>query len=630
MNHPIKYSIMKYIIYLALFTFSYCNLSSLEPELYNPEGVEFETYLFDRDDVVYTLGTDDVYGKEIWKMDKANDRMERVTDLPDDADPVIMEFLNGKLIILTSDKNKTMLNLWALDSSNTSPVLLIEIEYNHDYSRQFFYEAKSFVFDNRFFVNVIRENHGQSRLTLSELWVTDGTVSGTKKIIQNSSDSRIYAYNTGKNVVTFEYKEMEDSTYVKALNSNNEFDLLYTIQGEYSIYNSNYEKFRNNKYYFKIIKSNSENEELWVTDGSKIGTTKLVSFEDSLKFSGFVYDDLEEINLISAKSLSEIQKYRLKVILTDGSNENTFLLKDGKISEIAGIVKRIGAINNKFLFSTRTESRFDIWSTNGKPEGTYNIYSKEGFNEISRTFRTPKSENLMYFLVYDSNNVATLIETDGTLENTKEKIDFGSINKSGSTVNLGGDLYEGQLVFVSKSKIYFYNPILDSLRLIKEYSNNSFYMFENFKNTLYLHVSNSFLYFNKHRNSFEKIEPINKSSINSRIKSNAILIDNHLYFFADYYDDGNKLYRIDNTFQTVSSVETQPAEELKLYPNPTGDMLNISVDELTSVSIIDLTGKVVMSIDNYNGEGINTSNLPAGVYNVILDDNTRGGKFVKE
>ena len=285
---------------------------------------------FDKDDVVYALGADDIYGKEIWKMDKANDRMVRVTDLPDDADPVIMEFLNGKLIILTSDKNKTMLNLWALDSSNTSPVLLIEIEYNHDYSRQFFYEAKSFVFDNRFFINVIRENHGQSRLTLSELWVTDGTVSGTKKIIQNSSDSRIYAYNTGKNVVTFEYKEMEDSTYVKALNSNNEFDLLYTIQGEYSIYNSNYEKFRNNKYYFKIIKSNSENEELWVTDGSKIGTTKLVSFEDSLKFSGFVYDDLEEINLISAKSLSEIQKYRLKVILTDGSNENTFLLKDGK------------------------------------------------------------------------------------------------------------------------------------------------------------------------------------------------------------------------------------------------------------------------------------------------------------
>jgi hypothetical protein len=155
-------------------------------------------------------------------------------------------------------------------------------------------------------------------------------------------------------------------------------------------------------------------------------------------------------------------------------------------------------------------------------------------------------------------------------------------------------------------------------------------MFENFKNVLYLHVSSSFLYFNEHRNSFEKIEPINKSTINSRIKSNAILIDNHLYFFADYYGDGHKLYRIDNTFQTVSNVETQPTDELNLYPNPTSDMLNISVDEPTSVTIIDLTGKVVMSIDSYSGEGINTSNLPAGVYNIILDENAHGGKFVKE
>ncbi len=622
---------MKYIIYLALFAIAFGNLNSLEPELYNPEGVEFESFLFDKDDVVYTLGTDEVYGKEIWKMNKSKDKMERVTDLPDDADPVIMEILKGKLIFLTSDKNETMLNLWALDSSNTLPVLLTEIEYEHDYLRQFFYEAISrFVFEDRYFINIIRENHGQSRLTLSELWVTDGTVSGTKKIIQNSSDSRIYTYNSGKNVVTFEYKEMEDSTYIKALNSNNEFDLLNTIHGEYSIYNSNYEKFRNNKYYFKIIERNSENEELWVTDGSKIGTMKLISFEDSLKFSGFVYDDLEKVNLIRARSLSEHKKFKLKVLLTDGSKENTFFLKDEKVSEIVGMAKRIDAINNKFLFSTRTESRFDIWSTNGKPEGTTNIYSKEGFNEIRRTFRTPKSENLMYFLVYDSNNVATLIETDGTIENTQEKIDFGNISKTGSSVNLGGSLYEGQLVFVAKSKIYFYNPILNSLRLIKEDSNNSFYMFENFKKTLYLHVSNSFLYFNEHRNSFERIEPIDKSSISGRISSNAILIDNYLYFFADYYNDGYKLYRIDNTFQTVSNVEGQPTDELKLYPNPTGDFLNISVDEPTSVTIIDLTGKVVMSLDNYSGDGINTSDLPAGVYNIILDDNTYGGKFVKE
>lgn len=624
---------MKYIIYLALFAIAFGNLNSLEPELYNPEGVEFETSLFDRDGFVYAYGTDDIYGKEIWKMDKTKDLMVRVTDLDDDAEPRYFDILNGKLLFVTSAKNGTVIKMWSLDSSSTIPEFLREIDYEHSYTSLFFYSVFSkFEINNKYYINLVMEDREDIGIIHSEIWITDGTAENTNRILKKSSRNSIRVYKVGSNVVTFEYQRSWQRTILKILNSNNEFEMLKEIEGNYTILNETYKEFRNGKLYFKINKLNNIAEELWVTDGTKNGTSKLIAIEDSLNVAGYVYDNLEKTKLIKVYDLKEPVKSRLKLVLTDGSTENTVMLNDDMMGDSLEDVTFIDEINNKFIFTTLSNEGFNIWSTDGTTEGTMKILTKKNFYEFKYPYFTPKNENQMYFLIFDSNDVATLIETDGTVNNTSEKINFSESSVNfGSGVWIENSLYKDKVVFtVDNSKIYFYDPLLDTMIYKQEVSFVNNHTFETYNDVLYFTSRKSFLYFNEYKNKFVKIEPKNPISHNKIVVGSKQLIDDKLYFRANYYDDGYKLYRIDNTFQTVSNIEAQPTDELNLYPNPTGDFLNISVDEATSVSIIDLTGKVVMSLENYSGGGINTSDLPAGVYNIILDDNTFGGKFVKE
>ncbi|MFN3195321.1 MAG: T9SS type A sorting domain-containing protein [Chlorobiota bacterium] len=249
-------------------------------------------------------------------------------------------------------------------------------------------------------------------------------------------------------------------------------------------------------------------------------------------------------------------------------------------------------------------------------------------------FHSVKSNERLYFPIYKDDGNVVIVESDGTAENTNEVVNLNDYldNEIGS-VFLHSIEYKENIIFSVRNRMYYKLNLktmdltfIEKLDVVSDH-----YRLEKFDESLYMkYGTENYYYFNDYRNKFEEIEPNVTDVPLYSIHTNKILFKDHLYFIADYYSDGHKLYRIDNTFQTVSSVETQPTEEVNLYPNPTGDMLNISVDEPTRVSIIDLTGKVVMSIDNYNGERINTSDLSAGVYNIILDENTHGGKFVKE
>jgi hypothetical protein len=70
---------------------------------------------------------------------------------------------------------------------------------------------------------------------------------------------------------------------------------------------------------------------------------------------------------------------------------------------------------------------------------------------------------------------------------------------------------------------------------------------------------------------------------------------------------------------------------LSVYPNPTTSLLFLGKVEnvaFTSIMIIDMTGKVVLSMDKYDySQPINVSHFPTGVYNII--SKSRSGKIVR-
>ena len=91
------------------------------------------------------------------------------------------------------------------------------------------------------------------------------------------------------------------------------------------------------------------------------------------------------------------------------------------------------------------------------------------------------------------------------------------------------------------------------------------------------------------------------------------------------------------TTTSVASTQSFFANNFSIYPNPTNNVLNLSVKNglaINEISIVDINGRTVKSINNaFDSEmEINVSDLTSGVYmlNVNTDEGIATSKFVKK
>jgi hypothetical protein len=83
------------------------------------------------------------------------------------------------------------------------------------------------------------------------------------------------------------------------------------------------------------------------------------------------------------------------------------------------------------------------------------------------------------------------------------------------------------------------------------------------------------------------------------------------------FEQGNELCQgFQQAWAVLTAIGSIPTEmDIKLYPNPTIDILNIEVSAKTDLQILDLNGRVVMSLHLAAGnETIDVAELPAGTY----------------
>jgi hypothetical protein len=107
--------------------------------------------------------------------------------------------------------------------------------------------------------------------------------------------------------------------------------------------------------------------------------------------------------------------------------------------------------------------------------------------------------------------------------------------------------------------------------------------------------------------------------------------------FRHHDSDGNYAYFFmdDVTFmEGVAGVNENVLANLSVYPNPTSDVVNVSVDALVSnVAIADLNGRTVKTVkfDGVSNASVNVSDLASGVYmmTVSSDKGTTTKKIVK-
>ena len=160
----------------------------------------------------------------------------------------------------------------------------------------------------------------------------------------------------------------------------------------------------NNKVYF-LAQQNSSFYQLWVTDGTSIGTTKLKDLS-----SNFVIDELVVVgNKIFFYQNNELWAYDT---LTDA-------LQSLKTFTYSGNVKLYSFHNQLFLAANDGVYGKEIWKSDGTPGGTTllkDIASSSG-SSISNDFKIIELNNKFYFV---ANGAAgyELYESDGTTAGT--------------------------------------------------------------------------------------------------------------------------------------------------------------------------------------------------------------------
>jgi hypothetical protein len=69
----------------------------------------------------------------------------------------------------------------------------------------------------------------------------------------------------------------------------------------------------------------------------------------------------------------------------------------------------------------------------------------------------------------------------------------------------------------------------------------------------------------------------------------------------------------------TSNILENKLPELEVFPNPASEAFKINVDEATRLQLTDLSGRVLISIEAYQGEEIDIQELPKGIYLIQLD-----------
>lgn len=146
-------------------------------------------------------------------------------------------------------------------------------------------------------------------------------------------------------------------------------------------------------------------EELWSTDGTLIGTKKLIQ--------GLTFDYASLGNRTVFTMLDDDGVSKRALHATSGTTDSTLLLKDfGELKNI----ENLGVINGKYYFAVAenlgySRSRSELWRTDGTVAGTEKFLDLGG---ARLTFRLFKEGERLYF----TDQVDFLWHTDGRADQT--------------------------------------------------------------------------------------------------------------------------------------------------------------------------------------------------------------------
>ncbi len=508
--------------------------------------------------------------------------------------PYQLTQLRDDIIVFSAEDTVVGKELFISDGTKAGTKVLKNINPGNNSSYPYFlYKAA----DNRVYFQAEVDTLGY------ELFVTDGTEAGTVLVkdinpgVNGSNPSNFIDYK-GKvfftaNVDTLGYCIF--STNGTAAGT----ELIKVINGlNYS--NINLMKVYNNLLFFNA-QVDSVGNELFVTDGTAAGTRLVKDFDPGTNGSyPFFYAEFDNKLLFVAHN----NNFGNKLWVTDGTEAGTKKYYDfypGTSSNFNDVV----VFDNKLILNVNGE----LWVMDGTLENTrvlsYAVENPAYFTEFN---------GKLYFSADNTYGRRSLYVTDGTSQGTKEVID-----SKPTPAAFTPDVAVGFLK-AFKDKLYFSNYEPNSLDT--EYP----IMFSNGT-------------YNNQTPIFDEVgAELQYGYEFAYINSDEVLItDNIMYLAMEINNFGKELYKITNVGVVSINEPIAAKSTLNVYPNPATDIINIETEALEAaynVSVIDLTGRAIISnemnfVDGLNTVQLNVEGLNSGVYFVKIG-NQPAQKFIKK
>ncbi|XLS29313.1 T9SS type A sorting domain-containing protein [Flavobacteriaceae bacterium M23B6Z8] len=404
-------------------------------------------------------------GNEPWVSDGTEEGTKLLRDIYPGNAPSSSDLLGvstGNTVYFKASDNLNGTELWKTDGTSEGTVMVKNINSN---GRSLSADFNAVAIGETIYFFANDGAHG------IELWKSDGTESGTVMIGDfNPDDDTLYTpqlYLNEENSLMYYFLDVpsfsnrrpwrSDGTATGTFQITNELrpSLISSLEASFFHFNG--------LTYFPAFKINSENNELWVTDGTLENVAEIIDVNTGQSSFPFPLASLGKELLFGANSsevpgrqlfksdgtpegtklvkrinltgdaidrLSETAKVRDVVLFvandgingaelwrSDGTGNGTYLVKDIKPGAESGLsfndVKQLfTVIDNIAFFAADGGSGFELWRSDGTSDGTFQIKDiRIGGSSSPRIF--VKYKDAIYFKAFDQNGFG-LWKTDGT------------------------------------------------------------------------------------------------------------------------------------------------------------------------------------------------------------------------
>ncbi|MET1256239.1 hypothetical protein [Aliikangiella maris] len=391
----------------------------------------------------YFVGNTKESGQELWKSDgtQAGTTIVKEINTIGNSSPSQFTELGNQVFFVANDSTHGV-ELWKSDASGTALVKDIHLEGDSN-------PQNLTVINNTLYFTASDVDNNQA------LWKTDGSDAGTVKVNANNDATLLTA--TADNIL-FYVVNGQLNRYDGSSNT--------VLQPDTAISNVELLTAVGNQVYFSAYTS-AFGQELWHSDGTNAGT-QLV--KDIRAGSAGFFNRRNKLYSVNGRLIISTDDGSNRIYVSDGTEAGTTYLvsNDPTPIPIRAYIQRsyMHQHKNSPVFFLNMDASYQLWQTDGTPEGTKIVNSTRSFNYIYGVQQTADNKNIMhtqeglmvqsgesYFQLSNQRQLFTTLGNNIVyLENNSLKISDGA--SAGETVSTL-EMPNGLALYAGAEQIYF-------------------------------------------------------------------------------------------------------------------------------------------------------------------------------